>query len=65
VKQIVHLSADGPDFNLRIEQAGRRIICSRLPPPDFVSSYGPGVAETLDDLIDAVFEFLERQRPVI
>jgi len=44
--KIVHLALHRANFNLRIDQPVGRIICSTTTPPDLVSSYGPGVAET-------------------
>src|SRR5437870_12407480 len=42
-----------------------RMICSTTSPATFVNSYGPGCRRHVDQLIHAVLELFEGERPVI
>jgi len=45
-KQIVDLALDGANFDLRVHQSRGADDLLHHYPADFVSSYGPGVADT-------------------
>ena len=65
MQQVVHLAADGPHFHLRIEQAGGA--------DDLLDHRAGRLGQLIrarrggnvDDLVDAILEFFERERTVV